>query len=229
MEETVSGFKVKGDWSDVVEHGERITAALESAGCEGDAYDEWNEWRPKAPERIDEDIREKTAEQAHVGEGPGERADQTPGDDVLNAGEELTRAYDELDEADSKEALDCWRGSVGYLVRAADSASRKVVRSVEDVVYKRMMTLVAPFYFDNELVSANLQRTGRPGAERRFTFEVNVNDDDLKASVSESLASYEERVDRWHIEAETETENVEAVEGVEPPEQEARGPKNPGC
>lgn len=29
MEESVSGFKVTGSWAEIVEHGERITEALE--------------------------------------------------------------------------------------------------------------------------------------------------------------------------------------------------------
>ena len=31
MEESVSGFKVTGSWDEIVEHGERITEALEGA------------------------------------------------------------------------------------------------------------------------------------------------------------------------------------------------------
>ena len=40
MEESVSGFKVRGAWGDVVEHGERITRALHEAGVDGDAFEE---------------------------------------------------------------------------------------------------------------------------------------------------------------------------------------------
>jgi len=32
MEEIISGFKLRGDWGDIVEHGERITRALRDAG-----------------------------------------------------------------------------------------------------------------------------------------------------------------------------------------------------
>ncbi len=53
---------------------------------------------------------------------------------------------------------------------------------------------------------------------------MNVNDDGLKDSVSESLTSYEDEIDRWHVETEKETETVEAAEGVEPPK-ESGGPR----
>jgi len=80
------------------------------------------------------------------------------------------------------------------------------------------MTQLAPYYFDNELVSANVQKTARGGDEDQFIFEVNVNDDDVKAVVSDRLADYEDRVDRWHVDTEKQTEVAEVVEGVEPPQ-----------
>ena len=76
MEESVSGFKCRGTWADIVEHGERITRALRDNGAEGEAFEEWDEWRPKSHERLGEDVNEKTAEQASVGEGDGEKAER---------------------------------------------------------------------------------------------------------------------------------------------------------
>jgi hypothetical protein len=105
------------------------------------------------------------------------------------------------------------------VVRAADTASRKALRALEGTVYRKVMTQLAPYYFDNELISANIQRSTR-GDEDEFIFEVNVNDDDLKEEVSERLREYDESIDRWHVDTERDTETVEAAEGVEPPESE---------
>ena len=224
MEESVSGFKLRGSWGDIVEHGERITEALREAGASGEAYEEWNDWRPKSHERLGEDVSEKTAEQAHTGEGKGEKKGKTPDDDLKTAGEKITESYEKLEDDETDEAVDKWQDSVSYVARAADSASRKALRKVEDTVYQKVMTRLAPYYFDNDLVSANVQRAGRGGnGEPEFVFEVNVNDDDLKAVVSEKLAAYEDEIDRWHVETEKRTENVEAAEGVEPPA-ETKGP-----
>jgi hypothetical protein len=224
IEESVSGFKTQGGWVDVVEHGERITQALkELTGDEefesdldgaalADALEEFDEWRPKSHERLDEDVNEKTAEQASVGEGKGEQAGKDPDEDLQTAGEKLTESYENLDEPD--EAIDKWGESVDYVARAADSAGRKALRKVEDTVYRNVMTQIAPYYFDNELVSANLRRTGdddRP----EYVFEVNVNDDDLKVRVSNRLADFDQSVDRWHVDTEKVTEAVEAAEGVD--------------
>ncbi|WP_435076344.1 DUF5828 family protein [Halococcus sp. AFM35] len=220
MEESISGFKERGGWNDIVEHGERITQALVEFEADGEAFDEWDDWRPKSHERLDEDVNEKTAEQASIEEGEGERAGKNPNEDLKSAGEKLSQSYANIDDPD--EAVDSWGESLEYVARAADSAGRKAVRTVEGTVYKNVMTQVAPYYFDNELVSANLKRTesAREGEYAGYVFEVNVNDDDLKDEVSERLGEYEEGVDRWHVTTEKRTEALEAVEGgeVEEPE-----------
>mgnify|MGYP000398041073 CR=1 FL=1 len=219
MEESVSGFKRRGTWPEIVEHGERITRALREAGAEGEAaFEEWDEWRPKSHERLGEDVNEKTAEQASVDEGEGEKAGKNPDEDLRTAGEKLSESYERVEEGDNEGAVEQWQDSINYVARAADSAGRKALRAVEDTVYRKVMTQLAPYYFDNELVSANVQKTARGGDEDQFVFEVNVNDDELKAAVSDRLASYEDSVDRWHVDTEKETEVAEVVEGVEPPE-----------
>ena len=227
MEESISGFKVRGDWGDVVEHGERITRALRDAGVHDpdeeygdrfvDAFEEWEEWRPKAHETLESDVSEKTADQASVEEGEGEKAGKGPDEDIKTAGEKLSESYERLED-DPEGAVGPWRESIDYVARAADSAGRKALRRVEDTVYQNVMTQLAPYYFDNELVSANIQQSTRNGPDGEgFVFEVNVNDDALKEDVSESLAEYEDEIDRWHVEVEKDTDAAEAIEGAEPP------------
>jgi hypothetical protein len=220
VEESVSGFKLRGSWVDVVEHGERITRALRDLAEEGKevdeaALEEWDEWRPKADERLGEDVNRKTAEQASIDEGEGEQAGKAPDEDLKTAGEKLADSYENLEKP--REAVDEWRESINYVARAADSATRKAVRKVEGSVYKNVMTQVSPYYFDNELVSANLRRADTDD----YVFEVNVNDDDLKIRTSNRLADYQSAVDRWHVDTPKDTDVAEAVEGHEPPEAEA--------
>ncbi|MFB6137811.1 MAG: DUF5828 family protein [Halobacteriaceae archaeon] len=225
MEDSISGFKVRGTWEDVVEHGERVTEALRESGLDGTPeFEEWNEWRPKAHERLGEDVSEKTAEQASVGEGSGEAAGRSADEDFQTAGEKLSESYARLEDDDRDGALDNWQDSVDYVKRAADTASRRAIRRVEDAVYRRVMTRFTPYYFDNDLVSANIAST-RDG---EYVFEVNVNDDDLKAAARERLAAFETDVDRWHVDTEKETTTAAAVEGVEVPEsgEDARSTTN---
>jgi hypothetical protein len=220
MEESISGFKEHGGWNEIVEHGERLTHVLGEFDVDTEAFAEWNGWRPKSDERLSEDVNEKTAAQASIDEGDGERAGIDPDEDLQSAGEKLSESSGQLDDPD--EMMDSWGESIEHAARAADSAGRKAVRAVEDTVYKNVMTQVAPYYFDNDLVSANLQRTrnSREGEYAGYVFEVNVNDSDLKERVSERLAEYEDEVNRWHVDTEKRTEALEAVEGVEVPDRD---------
>jgi hypothetical protein len=232
MEESISGFKVRGEWSDVVEHGERITQSLRETGTaeEGsfaEAFEEWNEWRPKAHERLNKDVNKKTADQASVAEGEGEKAGKAATDDVRTAGEKLSESYDKMEDGDDEGAVERWQDSIDYVTRAADSVSRKAIRTVETTVYEKVMTQLAPYYFDNDLISANIQKTAQgDNGEEEFIFEVNVNDDDLKEQVSTQLGEYEDTIDRWHVTTEKDTQNIEAAEGVEPPVSESDDTKS---
>ncbi|MFC7009507.1 DUF5828 family protein [Halalkalicoccus salilacus] len=195
MEESISGFKVRGTWADIIEHGECITRALRDTGAHTasdnpsssypEAFAEWDEWRPKPHEHIEDDISEKTAEQASVDEGKGEKDGESPTDDIQTAGEKLTESSEEQEDDDESPA-DKAGESMEHVARAADTAGRKALRKVEETVYDQVMTQIAPYYFDNELISANLEQV-TTGDEEEFVFEVNVNDDDLKSVISERL------------------------------------------
>ena len=126
IEESVAGFKARGGWIDVVELGERIARALRDVDAENpevevdeEALAEFEEWRPKTDERLDEDVNVKTAEQAHTEAGRGEEAGKEPDEDLRTAGEKLTESYEQLDEPD--EAVESWGESLDYVARAADS------------------------------------------------------------------------------------------------------------
>jgi len=221
MDESISGFRVRGSWGDVVEHGERVTSALREVDADGpyrEAYEAWDDWRPKAHERLSVDVSEKTAAQASVAQGEGERAGQDADDDLQTAGERLSESYERLEEDDTKGAVEKWEESIGHVARAADTAGRRALRKVENTVYKNVMTQVAPYYFDNDLVSANVQRVR--GEDDEFVFEVRVNADELRDPVREVLHEYEADVDRWHVDTEKETDAAAAAEGVETPAEE---------
>lgn len=214
MEESVSGFKVTGTWGEIVEHGERITEALEDADVDEEAFEAWETWRPKADERFDEEMSRKTSEKASVDEGEGEAAGHSAEEDLHTAGEKLSESYEKLHDDERDGTRETVHDSIAHTRRAADTAGRQALRAVEDTVYQSVMTQTTPYYFDSDLINANLSRDGWFGDE--FVLEVDINDDDLKQEISDILANYEEEIDRWHIETNPETSNSKAAEGVEP-------------
>jgi hypothetical protein len=190
METGVSGFRTEGTWEEIVEHGERLAQAMRAVGIDqmenepghAHALAQFEAWRPKRGESLDEEISERTAEQASVSEGEGEEAGVSATDDIKAAGSKLDEATDRLTEKGIDEALDAVGESVEHASRAADTASRRLMRALEDNVYEDVMTQFSPYYFDNELISANISRAN--GESDHFVFEVNVNDDTLKEVVT---------------------------------------------
>jgi len=191
MEESVSGFRVRGTWEDVVAHGERLTDALRELDVDADGLGEWDDWRPKAHERLEAEVSEKTVEQAVVEEGAGEAAGVAPTEDVQTAGETVAESMDVLEEDGPEDVYEKLVTALEHALRATDTAVRKGLRRAERTVFEEVMTEFTPYYFDNELVSANLRTTSRLEDGGEFVFEVNVNDDELKAAVGRRLGTRE--------------------------------------
>ncbi len=217
MSSAVEGFTVTGTWEDVVEHGERVSYALQQVGAtNGNApsglnedeawqlFTQWEEWRPKREEELDDEMDQKTAEQASIGEGEGERKGREPQEDMQRAGERFTSGLRESN-GDLNTLVGKFTESTSYVARALDSVGRRMLRSLEEVIYRRVMTRIAPYYFDNPLVSASIHRenggrpqpapgTNEPNADEMdedpdemFVLEVHVHDDDLKDAVDRHL------------------------------------------
>lgn len=193
MEERLSGFRVEGPWAEIVAHGERMAWALRQLGSTAhprmnhedyrDALREWEDWRPRATDSIDDDVRSRTAEQASVANGSGERRGRDPGEDLEEAGQTLVDPEDpEPAEATILERVT----EAGRLAtRAIDTSMRGLARRIEEAIYEHLMTKMAPCYFDNRMLSANLEKRTAGGDE--YTFEININNDELKEKVSETL------------------------------------------
>lgn len=220
MESSISGFKITGSWEDVVEHGEKIESILETVE-EGDSYEidgelveEFNEWRPKVREVGSESkISDKTAEKAAVSKSDSEEKNKNVSEDIGDAASEAGKSVSELSDSNIESSWEHWKSTTNYMTRATDTVWRRYFRKVEKFVYKHLMTIVSPYYFDNELVSANIQRK----SESTYVFEININDDKLKSRVESIMIDLDER-DRWHLDHEHMSGNPDKVhesEGTE--------------
>lgn len=164
VQETISGFKKEGSWEEVVEYGEEITQVLENE-TDRKEFDEWDEWRPRSQESIDEDIPKKTAEKVSV--------------DVDSSSDSLSDSPDpgDVDPEETTEGI------------GVKTAGKKIFSTVERAVYKNIMSKTGPCYFDNKLISANIKKkNGWIGNEEKFALEVDIYDSKLKERVRSSVA-----------------------------------------
>lgn len=193
MEQRISGFRVEGTWESVVDHGDQISRILRELGSTAhpemdpdaykDALHDWEAWRPRATEDLDDDLRPRTAEQASVVEGEGEKRGQTTGEDLQRARKTLVAAgsHAHVETGLVRRLAEATR----LTGRAIDTGFRRLTRRFEETIYEHLMTRMAPCYFDNPVISANLDR--RAPGDDEYRFEININDDELKAKVSERV------------------------------------------
>jgi hypothetical protein len=215
MNETITGFVCTGGWIEIVEHGERVTTALLKIRPEiadDPDFDRWDSWRPKADERLKYDVKWKTADEACIGEGEGERNHVSPIEDVRSA---QSRAADIMREAKNghpRSAVSAWEDSLDYTTRAADTSFRKSLRLIERSLYAHIMTLISPYYFDTALIQGNLSRS-RNDSGKQYRFEINISDDELRNDLSTVLGEFDEDIKRWHVSTPANLDVMEAAEG----------------
>lgn len=196
MKQTLGGLKHTGSWTEVVHHGDNISEILHSAElCSAASLQEWDEWRPKIYEALNDEVTKKTAEKASINKGSGEENGRNPKNDMKKAGKKLVDVPKDAVKK-PKEATKGIQHSAKYAARAADAVSRKMLRKVEKTVYEKVMTQVSPCYFDNECISANIQKKTQLSSDRNvFVFEVIVHDDDARNTLFDEVAGIDD--DEW--------------------------------
>lgn len=222
MEDSVSGFRITGSWDDVVEHGERISAAIRRVlerknDVEGNeltdelaALEAFEEWRPKIDDK-ETSISDRTAEQASVNEGALEKEEKSVKETAVEAQSDVKDAVGSAKKLDTKQTQEKINDSVVRTGQMTDSFFRRTLRWFEERVYKHIMTRISPYYFDNQLVNANFSEH----SIKKYTLEVNIADDELRNNVREELNVIAEEAPRWRLETGVNPEPVEAVEGLQ--------------
>lgn len=149
------GLQERGSWLDIVEHGERFTEALQDECAEAEKLNEWNEWRPRS-EDSSEKQRRKTARNASI----------------------------DTKDSSVKEAFEKSGPKKQYtLLRVGNYTSRRIVQAVEEIVYKKIMSVTSPQYFDNKLISAELKTL----SEDTYVLSVTVNQREIQDTVYERI------------------------------------------
>lgn len=197
------GFEEEGDWHDIVVFGEKayVSAkqAIELMDVPEDEReelrklaDEFDDWRPKIEERR-KDVSDRTADTASV--DPPENEDIQ--EQVESAGDNIKESFEAVEENDPKKAGSHWKDTTESLVLASGGTLQRILQWVEKSIYKNIMTLISPYYFDNELFSASLWKK----SNEKYTFELVPNHDKFREVFEEELGEMDDK-GRWHVDYE---------------------------
>lgn len=195
MEKTVSGVKFEGKWEDIVNRGEEVTEVLKEE-TDSESVDEWDDWRPREGEELQDDHREKTVEKASLEENQVEKEGQTATDKAGEAVGDAGKAVKGATKGDVPEASHKTRRAVTRTFLSIETGIRKTVRRVEHVIYKHVISRTNPHYFDSELVSASLKEKGKVpgknnGDEPEYVMSITVNDDEVSEKLQEGMEEKE--------------------------------------
>jgi len=181
IEATNSGLKFEGRWDDVCEFSQKLEETMEEyldSKKKKEEIDEYEKWRPHLKDS-DEDMKEKTVEEASVDKKRIEENFEGAKQEIDKAEEDLLRSLEDIKEGmdpskDLKEALLEIEKLVGV-------ESIRSLRKIEETIYKKLMLKANPYYFDTEDFSVNLERKGT-GV---YCLRVNVTDESLREHFKE--------------------------------------------
>lgn len=181
VQKTVGGYRFEGGWEEVVDRGREVTSTLKETDADQSELEEWEEWRPRRGESLEDEVREKTVEKACMPENQAEREGETVRAQSEQAVQELGAAAQEASRGRARRAFDRVGAFARRTLLLADTLTRKGLRRVERVVYSDVVTRANPYYFDSGMVSASIERkTGiLRGSDGGYRLVVRVNDGDV--------------------------------------------------
>lgn len=181
VQKTVGGYQFEGEWEDVVDRGREVTSTLKETDADRAELEEWEEWRPRRDEALDDEVRERTVEKACMPENRVEQEGKTVRDQSEQTVQDLGAAAQEVSEGRVRRAVHRASTFCQNAAMLLDTVARKTLRRVERVVYSDVVTRTNPYYFDSGMVSASIERkTGvLRGADGEYRLVVRVNDGDV--------------------------------------------------
>ena len=178
VEITNSGLRFEGDWERVCDFSKKLEDVMNDYIESKRELDDFDEWRPHENDS-DEDMKEKTAEEAVVGEQKIEEGFE-------GAKEELGKAEEKMIDSieDIKNGIDPSKDLKAALVeleKILGVESLRSIRKIEKTIYKKLMLKMNPYYFDTEDFSVNLDFE----KDDLYCLKINMSEDDLREHVQD--------------------------------------------
>lgn len=215
MDKSHLGFKEEGDWHDIVAFGEKVYVSSkqsielmdipeEEREDLREFLEEFDEWRPKLEEESEE-VSNKTAENASVDSPESDEIQEN----VESASENMKESLEAVEENDPKKAGSHWKETTESLVLASGGTLQRVLEWFEKSIYKNVMPILSPYYFDNDILSASLWKK----SDDKYIFELVPNDDQFREVFEKEIEEIDGR-GRWHVDTEVDPTDAEIPEGT---------------
>lgn len=181
-----AGLTAEGEWAQIVRFCEYFDSRLQRESVEveidADNLQEWQDWYPKEQED-QQQLRERTV--SHASYEPG----LTPEEQLEKSASRLSSSRENLQSGQPEEAIQelvtgTQNGLLGLLVLVG-----MVAGNVESFIYQFFMVKTNPSYFDNHLLSANVQQVTEATSQDspHYKIQIKVHDQDLRDRLSRRI------------------------------------------
>lgn len=185
LEKTNAGVRKKGNFEEVAEFAENVEKAMKEENLDDKAIEEFNEWRPKINEDIN-DVEKNTVESAVKEETRREKNYEGVKKNVEKAEKHAEKVPKKVKDRETpfREFLSLFRSLFNPLV----VLGAKIFKWVQVNVYKRFMLKFNDFYFNSLEVAADL-RHKREGV---YDLDINFKDDSKREDLKDSIEKKQE-------------------------------------
>ncbi|MEF8874839.1 MAG: DUF5828 family protein [Candidatus Thermoplasmatota archaeon] len=180
MEDTNAGLEFEGGWKDICIFARTFERVIEENAPGEEAVEEYDQWRPREGED-EQDISEKTAENACLDEKEVEERYNGAKEELESAGEKIKKGVGG-EESSTKNI----KKASKKVERLVGAESIKSIRKLEKMIYEEIMLKFNPYYFDTEDFSVNLEKISNGGNEN-YKLTVNIPDEDLRGKIRDEL------------------------------------------
>ncbi len=180
IENTNAGLEFEGQWTDICVFARTFEKVIEENAPDEEPIEEYNDWRPRE-EEDEEDISEKTAENACMEETEVEEEYSGAKEELASAGEKIKNGVngDEPSTENIKKASK-------NMERLVEAESIKSIRILEKKIYEEVMLRFNPYYFDTEDFSVNLEKINN-GESENYKLTINIPDEELRQKVKDEF------------------------------------------
>ncbi|OKY77529.1 MAG: hypothetical protein BTN85_2180 [Candidatus Methanohalarchaeum thermophilum] len=175
INETITGIEIKGTWPEIVKASEEITKILKQTTNQQEIQD-WEEWRPRKNEKLEKEVQEKTIEKDKIKDSELEQNNKKVKDETKKALKDANKAIENVTK-DQEKTVNKTISSIDKLTKSIDTILRKIFRTLQEKVYKKLTFKTSDQYFDNNLISASI------GA-KKSKIKINKENDHYKLSIN---------------------------------------------
>ncbi|MDY6761564.1 MAG: DUF5828 family protein [Candidatus Nanohaloarchaea archaeon] len=171
----------EGDWTDIIDFSAAVSDALAASDVPADGFETW---RPKDGEEMDE-VKQRTVDGESIGETRFEAASDGTRADIEQAGDRARDSGAALVHGNPRRSAQK-AGEVGEVTATGLFAMlARLVRSLENGIYRHVVEPTNPDYFESEHLSASLYRCGI--ISRRYRCRIVFDDSAAADAVADRL------------------------------------------